>query len=103
MDNTNTLECLNIMNEVNINYKTKEKEDCTFDIEIREMLKDETTFFKISKPKAYQILRYLGIKNEFIDSTYKDLISPENFYNLLYYKKTIFQYSIKKKNYFIKK
>ena len=87
MDDVNTFECLNILNETNINYKIKKKMDCTFDIEIRNMLKDETVFFKIPKRKAYQILQYIGIKNEFIDNAYNKLISPEIFYDLLYYKK----------------
>ena len=87
MDDVNIFECLNIMNETNINYKIEKKLDCTFDIEIRGMLKDEAVFFKIQKGKAYQMLQYMGIKNEFIDNTYKELISPEIFYNLLYYKK----------------
>lgn len=87
MDDVNIFECLNIMNETNINYKIEKKLDCTFDIEIRDMLKDEAVFFKIQQGKAYQMLQYMGIKNEFIDNTYKELISPEIFYNLLYYKK----------------
>lgn len=87
MDDVNMFECLNIMNETNINYKIEKKIDCNFDIEIRDMLKDETVFFKISKEKAYHILQYIGIKNEFIDNTYNELISPEIFYNLLYYRK----------------
>lgn len=87
MDDVNIFECLNIMNETNINYKIEKKLDCTFDIEIRDMLKDEAVFFKIQKGKAYQMLQYMGIKNEFIDNTYEKLISPEIFYNLLYYKK----------------
>lgn len=87
MDDVNIFECLNIMNETNINYKIEKKLDCTFDIEIRDMLKDEAVFFKIQKEKAYQMLQYMGIKNEFIDNTYEKLISPEIFYNLLYYKK----------------
>ena len=77
MDDVNTFECLNIMNETNISYKIKKKEDCTFDLEIRDMLKDDTIFFKIPKRKAYQMLQYMGIKNEFIDNTYEKLISPE--------------------------
>ena len=87
MDDVNIFECLNIMNETNINYKIEKKLDCTFDIEIRDMLKDEAVFFKIQQGKAYQMLQYMGIKNEFIDNTYEKLISPEIFYNLLYYKK----------------
>lgn len=87
MDNNNTFECLNIMNEANIYYKTEKKIDCTFDIEIRDMLKDDTIFFKIPKEKTYQILQYIGIKKEFIDKTYNELISPEMFYNLLYCRK----------------
>lgn len=87
MDDVNTIECLNIMNETNISYKVEKKMDCTFDMEIRDMLKDDTIFFKIPNGKAYQILQYIGIKNEFIDNTYNELISPEIFYNLLYCKK----------------
>lgn len=87
MDDINIFECLNIMNETNISYKIKKKEDCTFDLEIRDMLKDDAIFFKISKRKTYQILQYIGIKNEFIDNIYNELISPEIFYNLLCFKK----------------
>lgn len=87
VDDVNIIECLKIMNNTNITYKNNKKMDCTFDKEIRDILKDETAFFKIQKKKAYQILKHIEIKNEFIDNTYMEIISPEMFYSLLYYGK----------------
>ena len=87
MDNMNIFECINIMNETNIDYKLKNKEDYSINLEIKNLLKDESIFFKIVKQRAYQLLQYLEIKNENIDKIYKQLISPQNFYDLLYNKK----------------
>lgn len=87
MDDVNVFECINIMNETNIDYKIKNKEDYNINLEIRNILKDEAIFFKITKQRAYQILEKLEIKKEKINIVYKELISKKVFYNLLYNKK----------------
>ena len=64
MDDVNVFECINIMNETNIDYKIKNKEDYNINLEIRNILKDEAIFFKITKQRAYQILEKLEIKKK---------------------------------------
>ena len=87
MDDVNVFECINIMNETNIDYKIKNQKDCSINIKIRNLLKDEAIFFKITRQKAYQLLEILEIKKEKINIVYEELISKRNFYNLLYNKK----------------
>ncbi len=87
MDDVNVFECINIMNETNIDYKIKNKEDYNINLEIRDILKDEAIFFKITKQRAYQLLEKLEIKKEKINTVYEELISKKVFYNLLYNKK----------------
>lgn len=86
MDDVNIFECINIMNETNIDYKIKNKKDYNINIEIRNILKDEAIFFKITQQRAYQLLEKLEIKKEKINTVYNELISKKNFYNLLYNK-----------------
>ena len=86
MDDVNIFECIKIMNETNIDYKIKTNKDYNMDIEIRNMLKDETLFFKITKQRAFQLLEALEINKEKINQVYEKLISEEIFYNLLYNK-----------------
>lgn len=87
MDEVIIFECINIMNETNISYKIKNKKDYNTDKEIRNLLKDEALFFKITKQRAYQLLEALEIKKEKINKVYEVLISEKNFYSLLYTKK----------------
>ncbi len=87
MDDVNIFECINIMNETNIDFKTNNGVDCTINLEIRNMLKDEALFFKITQKRAYQLLKALEINEEKIDIVYKQLISKDYFYKLLYNKK----------------
>lgn len=87
MDDLNVFECINIMNETNMDYKIKNKKDYNINIEIRNILKDEAIFFKITQQKAYKILEELEIKTQKINKVYEELISKKNFYNLLYNKK----------------
>ena len=87
MDDVNIFECINIMNETNIDYKVRNKIDYNINIEIRKMLKDESIFFKITKQRAFQLLEALEIKKEKIDKVYEELISKKIFYNLLHNRK----------------
>lgn len=87
MDDVNIFECIKIMNETNIDYKIKTNKDHNIDIEIRNMLKDEALFFKITKQRAIQLLEALEINKEKINQVYEKLISEKVFYNLLYNKK----------------
>lgn len=87
MDDVNIFECINIMNETNIDYKVRNKIDYNINIEIRKMLKDESIFFKITKQRAFQLLEALEIKKEKINKVYEELISKKTFYNLLHNRK----------------
>lgn len=87
MDDVNIFECINIMNETNIDYKIKNNKDYNINIKIRNILKDEAIFFKITQQRAHQLLEALEIKKEKINTVYEELISRKNFYNLLYNKK----------------
>lgn len=79
MDDENIFECINIMNETNIDYKIKNKKDYNINIEIRNILKDEAIFFKITRERAYQLLEALEIKIEKINIIYEELISKKIF------------------------
>ena len=86
-DNENVFECISIINETNIDYKIKNKKDYNINIEIKNILKDQAIFFKITKQRAYQLLEALEIDKEKIGIIYEKLICKKNFYNLLYNKK----------------
>lgn len=84
MDDVNVFECIKIINETNIEFKAKKKIDYSIDLKIRDILKDEAIFFKVTKQKAYQILEVLEIKKEKINIVYEKLISKKVFYDLLH-------------------
>lgn len=75
MDNINVFECIRIINETNIDFKIKKKENCNINMEIRNMLKNEKIFSMITRERAYQLLEALDIKKEKIDMVYEQLIS----------------------------
>lgn len=83
MDDVNIFECINIINETNIDFKIKNRQDYNINIEIRNMLKDKAIFFKITQKRAYQLLDALEINKEKINAIYEELISKKSFYNLL--------------------
>lgn len=71
MEDNNTLKCIRLINDTNIEYKKRRNEDYTIENVIYEMLKDNQIFFKISQERAYMILKALEVKN--IEETYKKL------------------------------
>lgn len=73
MEDKDIFKCIKLINETNIEYKKKKEKDYISDSAIQEMLKDEEIFLKISKEKAYKILKVLEINN--IDEVYKKLIT----------------------------
>lgn len=72
-----------VMNEAMIEVLKEKGKDYSFNLKIKEELKDETFFFRINKDYAYKILYASGVKKEQLDRTYKKLICPDEYYNLL--------------------
>ena len=79
MNQLNELRIINDSNilyfkKINRNYKRKEI--------IKNILNDETCFFKMKKNDAYTVLQEIGILEKQIDSVYEKLISFDEFYRL---------------------
>lgn len=69
------IEELKLMNYTKIGYLKEHGKDYTRNKLIRELLKDETCFFKIEKEDAYLILQDIGVTNKNLDEIYSKLIS----------------------------
>ena len=87
MDDENIFECINLINETDIELKKKNNKEYNTNIEIRKLLKDESIFFKITKQRAFQLLEALDIRREKLNEVYEKRISKKIFYDLLYAKK----------------
>ena len=73
---------LRLINDSNILYLKKVNRSYKRNEIIKNILNDETCFFKMSKDEAYMILQNIGISDDQIDIIYKKLISPNEFYSL---------------------
>ena len=74
---------IDVMNEAMLKLLKDKNENYEKNLKIREYLKDEAIFFKITKTTAYAILKNVGVKEEQLENVYKKLISPNMFYDLL--------------------
>ena len=75
---------IKVMNEAKIEILKEKNNDYSLNTKIQEYLEeDEAFFFKISKEKAYKILKEIGIKSEKLKTVYEKLISSKAFYDLL--------------------
>lgn len=74
---------IKVMNKARIEILKEKNNDYSLNEKIQEYLKDEALFFKISKEKAYKILKETGVKEEKLQIVYEKLISPKTFYDLL--------------------
>lgn len=83
----NKLDELRLINESNILYLKRIGKSYRKNEIIKNILKDETCFFKMSKEDAYIILHDIDISNEQIDLIYKKLISYDEFFRLYKNKK----------------
>lgn len=79
----NEFSVITIMNEATINVLKSKKVDCSINLKIKEYLKDEALFFRVSPQRAYEILSSVGVKKEQLENTYKKLVSQKIFYELL--------------------
>jgi hypothetical protein len=78
---------LRLINDSNILYFKKINRSYKRNEIIKNILNDETCFFKMNKNDAYMILQDIGILNNQIDNIYEKLISFDEFYNLYECKK----------------
>ena len=78
---------LRLINDSNILYLKKINRSYKRNEIIKNILNDETCFFKINKNDAYMILQDIGILDNQIDNVYQNLISSDEFYNLYKCKK----------------
>ncbi len=78
---------LRLINDSNILYLKKINRSYKRNEIIKNILNDETCFFKMNKNDAYIILHDIGILDEQIDKVYQKLISSDEFYKLYKCKK----------------
>lgn len=78
---------LRLINDSNIIYLKKINRSYKRNEIIKNILNDETCFFKMNKNDAYMILQDIGILDNQIDNIYQKLISSDEFYNLYKCKK----------------
>lgn len=78
---------LRLINDSNILYLKKINRSYKRNEIIKNILNDETCFFKMNKNDAYIILHDIGILDEQIDKVYQKLISFDEFYKLYKCKK----------------
>ena len=78
---------LRLINDSNILYLKKINRSYKRNEIIKNILNDETCFFKMNKNDAYIILQDIGILDNQIDNIYQKLISSDEFYNLYKCKK----------------
>lgn len=83
----NQLSELRLINDSNIIYLKKINRSYKRNEIIKNILNDETCFFKMNKNDAYMILKDIGILDNQIDTIYQKLISSDEFYNLYNCKK----------------
>lgn len=74
---------IEVMNEAMIRTLRDRNENCDVYLKIKEKLKDEAFFFKISKEKSYELLKIIGVKEEKLEDVYKKLIDINIYRNLL--------------------
>ncbi len=78
---------LRLINDSNILYLKKINKSYKRNEIIKNILNDETCFFKMNKNDAYIILHDIGILDNQIDNIYQKLISYDEFYRLFKSKK----------------
>lgn len=78
---------LKLINNSNILYLKKINRSYKRNEIIKNILNDETCFFKMNKNDAYIILHDIGVLDEQIDNIYQKLISSDEFYKLYKSKK----------------
>ncbi len=78
---------LRLINDSNILYLKKINRNYKRNEIVKNILDDETCFFKMNKNDAYIILQDIGILSEQIDKIYQKLISSDEFYRLFKSKK----------------
>lgn len=78
---------LRLINDSNILYLKKINRSYKRNEIIKNILNDETCFFKMNKNDAYMILKDIGILDDQINNIYRKLISSDEFYNLYECKK----------------
>ena len=78
---------LRLINEANIQYLKKINENFKRNEIIKEILNDDSCFFKMNKDEAYMLLSEIGILDEHIENIYQKLISTDEFYYLYKSKK----------------
>ena len=74
---------IEIMNEATLQLLKEKNENYEINSKITEYLKDEAFFFKISKERAIEILKNVGVHQEQLEKVYKELIAPEVYNSLI--------------------
>jgi hypothetical protein len=74
---------IKVMNEAMLRLKNSKNENSSFNEKIKEYLKDEAFFFKISKENAFKVLVGVGVLDEKLEETYQKLITKSTYDRLL--------------------
>ena len=74
---------IKVMNESMLRLKKDKNEDYTVHEKVKEVLNDETVFFKITKENAYKVLDSIGVAEDKMEETYKKLISKDMYDRLV--------------------
>lgn len=74
---------IKVMNEAMLRLKKSKNEDSTRNEKIKELLQDETIFFKIRKEMALKVLVSVGVNEEKIEETYQKLITKNMYERLI--------------------
>lgn len=74
---------IDVMNEAMLKLLKDKNANYDKNLKIKESLKDDTFFFKITKETAFEILTNVGVRKESLEDVYKKLTSPNTFYSLL--------------------
>lgn len=73
---------IKVMNESMLRLKKDKNRDYTINKKIKELLEDETLFFRISKRNAISLLDSVGVANDKLEEVYKKL-TDKKIYNKL--------------------
>lgn len=73
---------IKVMNESMLRLKKDKNRDYTINKKIKELLEDETLFFRIIKRNAISLLDSVGVANDKLEEVYKKL-TDKKIYNKL--------------------
>ena len=74
---------IKVMNESMLRLKKDKNRDYTINKKIKELLEDETLFFRIIKRNAISLLDSVGVANDKLEEVYKKLTDKKRYNKLV--------------------